>query len=916
MSDRFKQLFFRCRRFWLVSIDQHRLLRGLRDHKPTKLAVAIFVALIAVPFQVLADETSARAPADVPRFETHVRLILKTHCFQCHGEEQEVSGGLDLRLVRLLKQGGESGEAIVPGKPDESLLMRRIYDGEMPPDESKQLSKADAKLIHDWIAAGAQTVRPEPESLDDSMLITEEERSHWSFQPIRMPAVPEVTDQSMVSNPIDAFLLARLEAEGFRFSQAATAEKRIRRAYLDLLGLPPTPQAVEAFVAASAQNATKAWAELIDQLLQSPHYGERWARHWLDVAGYSDSEGYTDDDTERPHAWRYRDYVIQSFNEDKPYNEFITEQLAGDEMISSPGNNLSSADAQLLTATGFLRMAPDGTGGTVPDKPLARNDTIADTLRIVTSSLMGMTVGCAQCHDHRYDPISQADYYRMRAIFEPAFDCEQWKTPTQRRISLYTDEDRKLAADVEANAKKLDAEHNAKRTEYINATFEKQLLKLPADIHELARTAHATTAKERSAEQNAILKKHPSLNVTAGSLYLYDKKAADELEKMAAAAKKLRTTKPKENFVRALLESPGRLPTTRLFYRGDHEQPKQELAPAGLTVVSLTSDVEPIPSNSPDLPTSGRRLAFAKRLTDPDHPLTARVLVNRIWRHHFGRGLVETPSDFGVLGQKPTHPALLDWLAAEFISSGWSVKHLHRLILNSTAWQQAIRSDERLEAADPDNELYGGARLVRMDAEVIRDCILSIAGKLNTEAFGPPVPVMADLVGRFVIGKENLNAGRPGAVIDMKGEQFRRSIYIQVRRSRPLSVLDTFDRPVMSPNCDIRRPSTSSTQSLLMMNSDLLLEYSRHLADRLETESPGEPKTQIQNAWKLVYSRSATESEIDAAEHFIQQQTAALSDNSAYKPNQKNPPSRTASQDAMAILCQMLLSSNEFLYLD
>ena len=583
---------------------------------------------------------------------------------------------------------------------------------------------------------------------------------------------------------------------------------------------------------------------------------------------------------------------------------------------NSPVKALGGGALRWLAATGFLRMAPDGTGDAVPDKALAKNDTIADTLRIVSSSLMAMTVGCAQCHDHRYDPISQADYYRMRAIFEPAFDCEDWKTPIQRRVSLYTDEDRKLAAEVESSAKTLDAEQTEKQTEFINATFEKQLARLPQDIHELARSAHATNAKQRTTQQTAILKKHPSLNVTAGSLYLYDKKAADELKKMADAAKKLRATKPKENFVRALLETPGRLPITRLFYRGDHEQPKQEVSPGGLTVVSLTTDVQQIPSNSADVPGSGRRLAFAKRLTDANHPLTARVIVNRVWRHHFGRGLVETPSDFGLLGQTPSHPKLLDWLSSEFISNGWSIKHLHRLILTSTTWQQSVRTDEHLEAADPDSELYGGFRLMRLDAEVVRDSMLAIAGKLNRKAFGPPVPVMADQVGRIVVGKENLNAGRPGPVVDLKGEQFRRSIYIQVRRSRPLSVMDTFGRPAMAPNCDMRRPSTNSTQSLLMMNSDLVVEYSRFMAERLQAETPDNVVLQIQNAWKLIYSRNASDSEISMANQFVEQQTAALAAATAYKQNVKNPPKRSAQQEAMAMMCQMLLSSNEFLYLD
>ncbi|MDG2130944.1 MAG: DUF1553 domain-containing protein [Fuerstiella sp.] len=871
---------------------------------------------IAIVFSALnADLPSVSAVEDesAPRFETHVRSIMKTHCWGCHGEEAEPEGKLDLRLVRFMANGGESGAAIIGGKPNESLLYQRLRDGEMPPDSSKSLSKKELEIIRNWIAAGAKTVRPEPESLDAAAFITDEERAHWAYQPIVRPAVSQVRNTKSVINPIDAFLLARLEERDFTFSPRAAPHTLIRRLYLDLHGLPPSPEVVVSF---TENNDTDAWLQYVNQLLNSDHYGERWARHWLDVAGYADSEGYNDIDAERPHAWRYRDYVIRSFNADKPFDQFIREQLAGDEMVTTPRNNLSAADAEFLAATGFLRMAPDGTGGAVPDAQVARNDTIADTIKIVSSSLMGMTVGCAQCHDHRYDPISQADYYRFRAIFEPAFDWEKWRNPTQRRISLYTDDNRAEAARVEAEAKKIDVERSKKQSEFIAATFETQLAKLPKNIHEAARAAHKIDAKKRTADQTALFKKHPNLNVTAGSLYLYDRKAADQLKKMADDATKIRATKPAEEFVRALTEVAGRVPATNLFFRGDHEQPKQELPPAGLTVISETAALDEIPANDTDIATTGRRMALARRLTSPSHPLTARVIVNRIWLHHFGRGLVATPTDFGTLGQKPSHPELLDWLAAEFIESGWSLKHLHRLILTSNAWQQQLRHNVDQNLADPDNELYGGARLLRLDAEVLRDSMLAISGKLNQKAFGPAVPVMADRVGRFVIGKENLNAGRPGAKIEMKGEEFRRSIYIQVRRSRPLSVLDTFDRPTMAPNCDMRRPSTGSTQSLLMMNSDLLLDYSRYLAARLAADAGDEMAKQIQLSWKLVYARSPEHSELAAATEFLTEQAAVFSDQAAYKPNEKKPPARTAGEEAVALMCQMLLSSNEFLYVD
>lgn len=851
--------------------------------------------------------------AETPRFETHVRSILKKHCFHCHGEEETPEGGLDVRLVRFMQHGGDSGTSIVAGQPEESLLFQRIRDGEMPPDEGKLLTPEEIVVVQNWITAGAPTVRPEPETISEDSFITEEERAHWSFQPIKRPAPPKVNHPETVANPIDAFLLAKLESAGFAFEKRAARETLIRRLSFNLHGLPPAPEAVDAFV---TNQSPEAWQQLVDDLLESEHYGERWARHWLDVAGYADSEGYNDVDTERPDAWRYRDYVIRSLNSDKPFDRFIHEQLAGDEMTTSPRNNVSEADAELLTATGFLRMAPDGTSAAVPDVNVARNDTIADTIKIVSSSLMGMTVGCAQCHDHRYDPISQADYYRFRAIFEPAFDWKNWRSPSKRRVSLYSNEDRAAATKIEAEAKKKDAERLKKEAEFIKATFEKQLAKVPSDVHDAAREAHAVSAKKRTPEQKSLFKKYPNLNVTPSSLYLYDRKAADKLKAMAAEATKIRQAKPKEEFVRALTEVPNRIPVTNLFYRGDHEQPKQELPPAGLTVVSATSGLGDIPVNSKDLPTTGRRLAFAKRLTSPKHPLTARVIVNRIWMHHFGRGLVLSPSDFGTLGEPPTHPELLDWLAAELIDSGWSLKHLHRLILNSNAWQQQVVSNDKLQQIDPDNRLYGGSQLQRLDAEVIRDCMLAISGRLNTKAFGPPVPVMADTVGRFVIGKENLNAGRPGKKIDMKGEQFRRSIYIEVRRSRPLAVLETFDRPVMSPNCDMRRPTTGSPQSLLMLNSDLLVEFSRATAERIEADAGPDVTDQIHRAWRLVYGRVPEHSERESAIHFLEQQTNLFAGQTPWQKTEKHTPARTASQEALALMCQMLLSSNEFLYVE
>ena len=868
-----------------------------------------------LPLLILTILLASRLEAGPLTYERDVRPILKAHCFQCHGEEEKPKGGLDVRLRRFLITGGESGAAIVPGKPDESYLIERIRSGDMPPgdDEAKKVPAKELALLERWVSEGAVTARDEPETITGSY-ITEEERSFWSFQPVVRPDVPIVSNVDLVANPIDAFLLRRLEETGSRFAARANRATLIRRLSFDLRGLPPSPEEVQRFL---DDDSPDAFEQLVDRMLASADYGDRWGRHWLDVAGYADSEGYTTLDTIRPWAWKYRDWVIRSLNEDKPYTEFVLEQLAGDELVKPPYAELPSEGIDKLIATGFLRMAPDGTGGGADDLNLARNEVMAGTLNIVSTSLLGATVGCAQCHDHRYDPIPTTDYYRLRAIFEPAYNWKAWRAPVARRVSLYTEADKKAAAEIEAEAKKIEAVRTEKQTEFIQATFEKELAKLPEEIRDEARAARDADAKKRTPEQKALLKKHPSLNVSAGSLYLYDRKAADELKKMADEAKKIRDRKPKQEFVRGMTEVPGQLPKTFLFFRGDHDQPKQELAPASLTV--LTPDqAAPIPANDESLPSTGRRLAWARRLTDGSHPLLARVIVNRVWMHHFGRGIVATPGDFGFLGARPTHPQLLDWLAAEFVESGWSLKQLHRLILTSTAWRQSLQRDSKLVEADPDNTLFGGSRVRRIEAETLRDAILTVTGKLNDRHSGEPVPVMADRVGQWVIGKENLNAGRPGPVIDMRGEEFRKSIFVQARRSRPLTVLDSFDLPRMTPNCTKRNSATVATQSLLLMNSQFIVTQSEEFAKRVQAEAGTNLSEQVQHAWRLAFARQPADEEVLESVEYLESQTEFFAKNpvTVTDPKSKKALPREAADVALASFCQLLLGSNEFLYVD
>lgn len=768
------------------------------------------------------------APAQVV-FEKDVRPILREHCLDCHGAEAEVKGGLDLRLQRFMVRGGKHGPAIAPGDPENSLLLQRVRDGEMPPS-GKPVPAGQAEILERWIRQGAPTARPEPESIGPGLGVTEEERAFWSFQPIRRPPIPALSenDGARARSPIDAFALQRLRERGISFSPDAGRVTLIRRAYLDLIGLPPSPEAVREFV---ADESSDAYERTIDELLKSPHYGERWGRHWLDVAGYADSEGHTERDDARPHAWRFRDYVIKAFNDDKPFDRFILEQMAGDELVPQPHQNLSPEQIELLSATGYLRMAADGTGSGANDE-MGRNQVVADTLKIVSTSLLGLSVGCAQCHDHRYDPISQRDYYELRAVFEPALTGAGWKTPAQRQVSLYTDADRQAAAEVEKEAQAVAAEKARKQAEYMAAALDKELEKYEPPLREQLRAAYEAPAAKRSAEQNALLKKNPAVNISPGVLYQYNQAAADDLKTYDARVANIRMKKPKEEFLRVLSETPGKTPVTRIFHRGDPRQPKDEVGPAGLTIAAPPGKPRGFEANDPALPTSGRRLAYARWLTGGEHPLTARVIVNRVWQQHFGRGLVATPDDFGALGENPSHPELLDWLADEFMASGWSMKRLHKLIMTSTIYRQSSRNDDARASADPANLLYWRKPIFRLEAEIVRDRVLSASGALKPTLFGPPVAVKADDAGQIV------EAAEPD----------RRSVYVQTRRSEPLSMLTVFDAPVMEVNCALRPSSTVAPQSLMMMNSEFVLNQAEKMAARALREDPVHPTPKIEFA--------------------------------------------------------------------
>ncbi len=891
-------------------------------------AALALVALVALSSPLIA-RTHANTPASAtpasssPTFERDIRPILKAHCFHCHGEGEKLNANVDLRLRRLMLRESDSGRIIVPGQPDRSVLLDVVTTGDMPKGE-KKLTPEQVATIQRWIEMDAPTLRPEPDEVP-RFFITEEERAFWAFQLIRQPAPPQVRNIAAVRSPIDAFLLAQLEVARLDFAPPADKTALIRRVTLDLTGLPPTPEETDAYL---LDDSPEAYAHLVDRLLASPHYGERWARHWLDVAGYADSNGGTEADSVRDWAWRFRDYVIRSLNTDKRFDTFITEQLAGDELVSPPFAQLQGEDLDKLVATGFLRMAPDPTGDGPPEPDLARNQVIADTLQIVSSSLLGLTVQCAQCHDHRYDPIPQSDYFRLRAIFEPAFDWKNWKNPGQRLVSLMAQEDRQLAECVELAARDIDDEAKQLHDRLIENFVQKQLELIPEDMREPVMAARRTPADKRTEDHKRLLREFPTFqdHIILGEI---DVEGAKKVEAVRQRAVATRTAKPEDPRVQCLIEEPGRNIDTLLFHRGDPRQPREKIPPGGLSVLPATAAAE-IPATNVLTRTTGRRLAFAGMLTDGTHPLTPRVLVNRVWHHYFGSGLVPTLGDFGALGDRPTHPELLDWLASEFVASGWKLKSLHRLIVTSAAYRQGSHNPAAL-AADPDNRQLGRIPLRRLDAESLRDSLLAVSGRLDTNMFGAPVPVAYNGRGQVVVGSQNRDGnGDPTGAAALGDPEFRRSIYLQVRRSMPLGILEPFDVPASNPNCEARSTSTVAPQALMLLNDQFVLDRATDLAERLRRESPGGARAQLSRLWRLLFGSDPSEAEMQRSLIYLAEQTetlratfaqlAADRERKEKDARAKSPPPTATPADAslqsLASLCQALLGSNRFLYVD
>ncbi|MEZ6118117.1 MAG: PSD1 and planctomycete cytochrome C domain-containing protein [Pirellulaceae bacterium] len=836
-------------------------------------------------------------------FETDVRPILKVKCFHCHGELGETSGGLDLRLVRLMKAGGDSGTALDPSNGLTSLLWERIASDEMP-EGPKKLTDEENRPFNRGSNKARPLLRAEPDDVEDARF-TIEELQHWAFQPVERPDVPNIPQ---ATTEVDSFLLRKLNDHGLEFSPLADKRTLVRRIYLDVIGLPPTEQQVAAFVNDTSDSA---YAALIDDLLASDQFGIRWARHWLDTAGYAESNGGPLNDTLREFAWRYRDYVVDAFNQNMPIDQFIREQLAGDEMIGEPPSVADPDHIRLLAATGFLRMAPDPSQA---ENNLAnRNMAVADSLQTISTALTGITVGCAQCHDHKYDPIGIDDYYRFRAIFDPAFPLDQWQTPDARLVDMTPPEVQAQIDQIEAEAKQLEDKLKAERDAVALEIQERKLADVPQDVREATRAAVKTEPNQRSAEQNALLDTYPMVKpipTIIGLLVEYDSAQYRHFEKEFQKVADIRATKPLPHKIMATTET-SHVPVSKIFFRGNPEDAQQTVSPAEITVLARLAPDLSIPENNDSLASTGRRLAYAKYLTSGQHPLTARVFVNRVWMHYFGQGLVATPGDFGLNGQRPSHPELLDWLAHSFVQSGWNHKQLHRMILLSAAYRQTSVRSAAQDSIDPDNQLLGRMTLKRMDAETIRDALYHTSGQLNLTLGGPSVPVTEDSEGKAVIGKRQIKDGLKAGVDSEADSAYRRSLYIQVQRKLPLDMLATFDQPVMNPNCHCRSESTVATQALWFLNDSLAQERASAVTDALWKDLPDQPQEipYSQLVQRLYVRLFAFEPSVDELANCIQFLETL-------QPQLVDVEAKDRVRQAFTVLTQTLFASNRFLYIE
>ncbi len=793
--------------------------------------------------------------------------ILRGNCTPCHGG-LVANSGLDLRSRDAILKGGSRGPAIVPGKAEASKLYRfaaHLEEPHMPP--GKPLALEQLNVLKAWIDSGAEmkaiTAAGESEAAALARLedrpIKPQERQWWAFQKPQRASVP-----SGAANPIDAFLAAKWKAKGLAPSPEAGKRTLIRRLFLDVTGLPPTRDEVATFLDDRSPNA---YEKLVDRLLASAHYGERWARHWLDVVRYADSGGY-EYDRDRDNSWLYRDYVVKSFNEDKPYDRFLQEQLAGDELFPD------SRDERI--ATGYLRLGPENN----LKNEQTRLDELDDVVATTSNGLFALTVGCARCHNHKFDPIPQKDYYKLQAVFWP-MKAKEHPLVSDEEVARHKGEvDR-----VNALIKPVKDELDALIKPYKDAWVAEKKAALPAYMRE----ALATPVEKRTEGQKLnVIQVEKTLSAVPESLpsrfSAADKSRHDALKKKI---EQLEKQKPAPFATAMSIAEAGPKPDPSYFlHRGSQ---KGSVMQPG--VLSAVSDSEWAFPPAPEGATSSeRRKHFALWATQPDNPLTARVFVNRIWQHHFGEGLVRTPNNFGKMGERPSHPELLDWLSVEFVEKGWRPKHIHKLILMSQAYRMASDDIAANLDKDPENRLLWRMPRRRIEGEIIRDSVLAVAGSLDRAIGGPGVFPYID-PSLFQASSKRTWNGKP----DTDPSTWRRSIYVFSKRSIPLPMLEVFDKPDTIGSCARRNRSTVAPQALILMNNRVLHLHAQRFAERLAEESAGDRQKLVRLAFEHAYSRPPSTTEAADALRFI--------------ANAETPES------GVRDFCQAIFNSNEFVYI-
>ncbi len=800
-------------------------------------------------------------------YEKEVLPILKANCYKCHGDGKN-KGNFSLSSRESTIEGGDLGKAVVPFQPESSNLIKAIQykDGlEMPP--KGKLSEKEIQILIRWVKDGLpmtanknQQGKTEIVKKTKGGVVTPESKNYWAYRKLSAGTIPQVKDTAWIKNPIDAFILSKLEAKNLTPAKPLDRVRLIRRVYYDLIGLPPTPEEVTAFTQDQSPNA---YEKVIDHLLSLPQYGEKWGRHWLDLVHFAETNGY-ERDSAKPFAYRYRDYVIESFNNDKPYDQFIREQIAGDD--------LPERSAESIIATGYYRMGI--WDDEAADRLQARFDELDDILATTSQVFLATTMNCARCHEHKIDPIPHADYYRLLAFFVdiPRHDNN---ANHMNRNSSYED--------ITAVAQKKIADSRLLERDKLLQKINDQLVKLENQI--IVKLPAEDQRAAEGPERTKVVKK------LVNWMDEKEKQRYQELKNQLRDVKK----RPVEQRELALcVANCNRDPEqTYIMLRGNPHAHGKPVTPGFPQVLGFPDPA--IPKSGPNSHSSGRRLVLANWIATKENPLTARVLVNRLWQFHFGRGICPTSNDFGKFGEAPTHPELLDWLAQEFLKGDWHIKRMHKLMMLSNTYQMSSQANEKALQIDPANQLFWRFNMRRLTAEEVRDSLLWVSGSLNLKMGGPSI---YPRIPQEVLATQSVPGS--GWHTSNNEEANRRSVYVHIKRSLLVPILSQHDQADTDTSCPVRYTTTVPTQSLGMLNGEFSNEQAVLFAQRLQKKSP-RLNDQIAFAINLVTNRPATQQEIEKDLKFIQElkQKQKLSDFAVLKT-----------------YCLMLLNTNEFIYLD